>query len=166
MNLPPYIVDSLQSPTDYSPEFTTKIDNINHEICMEFGILATHDATMDYRASQSLAFNVSGRDPYRLVPDGEIEVRIYVSSRGELFCFYCFDRKGILYREGMWKHPVPLKSFPVGLADWFDKIRNVMNRIGYDEVGEIFFNEPAPGCSTELDGLPATVFQVLFSEIE
>jgi hypothetical protein len=110
------------------------------------------------RLARSPAKRRAGRPPF-------IEISIYVSSRAKLFCLYCFDGKGRFYKDGPWKHPVPEEAFPPDIRNTLHDCRHILVNLGYDEVKRELFSIPAAGCVTELDDLPATIFQVLFTEI-
>jgi hypothetical protein len=121
---------------------------------------------MNYRYGQSLSFICSPPSKHRkgsgLSP---IEVRIYVSSRAKLFAVYCLDLKLGYMQPGKRNHPMPLDLMPEDAACHIETCRRVMLTHGYTEVSALIFDEPAPGCFTEMDGLPANTFQALFAEV-
>jgi len=61
--------------------------------------------------------------------------------------------------------PVPEDLLPREIARQVAGCRSRLLSEGYTEVPRELFDVPAPGCNTELDDLPATVFQCLFTEI-
>jgi hypothetical protein len=182
MTIPPHITGALYNPVNYSPQFTEEVARIRAAISGGIRAEVQHNADMNYRASQSLSFTLSSKAPYSPVGEGtrdrlarasakkraggspSVEIRIYVSSRARLFCLYCFDKRGQFYKDGIWEHPVPEEVFPPDIRNTLRDCRHILLNLGYDEVKRELFNVPAAGCLTELDDLPATIFQVLFTE--
>jgi hypothetical protein len=165
MTIPLHLRPALRSLADYSPAFSDEIRKIAELISKIVGVDVHRDADMNYRASQRISLEFSSASPYGIKKDGEICATIYISSRARLFCFYCFDAKGIFYKDGPWKHPAPVDLFPLQIGEVIRRCRGLLIDRGYEEVERQLFDELAPDCFTELDHLPATVFQVLFAEV-
>jgi hypothetical protein len=85
-----------------------------------------------------------------------VEIRFYVSSKGPLFAIYLLDVGRTLTQENL---------LPEEIARQLETARRIFGEQGYTEVPSSLFDTPAPGCTTELDDLPATLFQCLFAEI-
>jgi hypothetical protein len=165
MTLPESILIAIHQAPDYSVAFTLQVAEIAKEI---EGVLTTpveHDSDMNYRHGQSISFISSHPHSHQKIPKpSPIEVRIYISSRSKLYALYCFDLKLKYMQPSGLNHPMPLELMPESSADQIEHCRRVMLSRGYTEVSALQFKEPAPGCLTEIDGLPANTFQALFAE--
>jgi hypothetical protein len=62
------------------------------------------------------------------------------------------------WRQSEDQAPSPIR----GLVDGC--VTNVLSERGLERVPQALFENPAEGHLTEMDGAPATIFQVLFSE--
>jgi len=63
------------------------------------------------------------------------------------------------------QHPLAQEKLPAEVRAVTEKAKLILNRRGWREVEMIYFFEPAEGCMTELDDLPANVFECLFAEV-
>lgn len=160
MTLPEIILSALPRSPDYSNEFTAVVKALAQRLEAELGVPFSHDSNMNYRAGQYVAFKASLRPA-----KGSVEVRIYVSSKAPLFALYVMDKGGTLMEPAQASHPVPENRLPAEITGQLEVSRNKLRQEGYTEVPRALFDVPAPGCTTELDDLPATVFQCLFAEI-
>ncbi len=166
MNLPEPILKALRQAPDYSVRFTSRVAALAEEIGVAIGTTVSHDTDMNYRHGQSLAFIVTDRSVPR--PAGRrplVEVRLYISSRGALFAVYCFDLKSVYMPPGGLNHPLPWELLPPFAKFDIDICRGIMEQRGYAEISPSLFKEPAPGCTTTMDDLPANVFEALFAEV-
>jgi hypothetical protein len=164
MTVPDYIRAACQAATDYSPEFSARVSDLARELSRTLETTVTVDADMNYRAGQSLSFKLTVQ-PSRAGGKESIEVRVYISSKAPLFGVYILDVKGRFTREGEIGHPVPEDRLPASAREVIERCRRVLTQHGYREVPRDLFDEPVPGCLTEMDGLPASVFQALFAEV-
>jgi hypothetical protein len=164
MTIPDVVRSACEGPIDYSEQFTARVREIAKTLSGTLGLKVSHDADMNYRAGQSLSM-VLQVDPPTGRGKAAIEVRIYISSRAKVFAFYCFDinRKFVGPKER--NHPVSPARLPEGPRQVIEKCRKLLREMGYQEVPQEIFDEKAPGCVTELDGLPTTVFSALFAEV-
>jgi hypothetical protein len=160
MTLPEMITAALPRTPDYSGEFTARVKALAERLGADIDVPLSHDSNMNYRAGQYVAFKVR-------LPQvrGSVEVRIYISSKGPLFAFYVMDTGGTLMEAAKASHPVPEDRLPAEIIAQLDVCRKRLSQEGYTEVAPSLFDVPAPDCATELDDLPATVFQALFAEI-
>lgn len=162
VTLPDAIQCALRRPADYSPAFSRRMGELARALEVALSTFVAHDADMNYRAGQSLSF--ISTDSVES-PRHPIEVRIYVSSRADVFAFYCFDVKHAFMPPGTLNHPMPLDLAPTYAQRQLDICRAFMIRQGHAEVSAAHFNIPAPDCVTQIDGLPASVFEALFAEV-
>jgi len=165
MKLPNYIVKAAKCDVNYSSVFTQQVSELAQRLGKELGFSIKVDSTMNYRAGQNLSFRYSDKEPYLPADEGAVEIRIYISSKADLFAFYCLDHKRRFIKNNDPSHPVPANNFPIPILKNIEKATNFLIECGYTEVKSDIFNEIIPGTSTELDDLPSTVFQSLFAEI-
>jgi hypothetical protein len=166
MTLPEIITAALLRSPDYSGEFTARVKALAKRLEADLELPLSHDSNMNYRAGQYVSFkaNLPQVSPKRHAK-GSVEVRIYISSKGPLFAFYVMDAGGTLMEPEKASHPVPENLLPADITGQLEVCRKRLSQEGYTEVARSLFDVPAPGCTTELDDLPATVFQSLFAEI-
>ena len=150
---------ALPRPPDYSAEFTARVQALARLLEPALSMPLKHDTNMNYRAGQHLSCRL------KLRGKGAVEIRFYISSKGPLFAIYMLDRGGTLTQLGQLGHPIAENLLPDEIAAPLDGARKILSDQGYTEVPSRLFDTPAPGCTTELDDLPATVFQCLFAEI-
>jgi hypothetical protein len=65
----------------------------------------------------------------------------------------------------MANHPIDPARLPEVVKTSINAGRSVLAAQGLQEVAHAYFFLPAPACTTQLDGLPATVFESLFADI-
>jgi hypothetical protein len=168
MTLPSTITSVLLRSPDYSAEFTARVKELAKLLETDLGVKISHDANMNYRAGQYLSYEAKydrRRTLHKGKGKGIIEVRIYISSKAPLFAIYCIDRSLTFVNPTEPHHPVPEEGFPAEIAEQLEVFRARLIQISYKEVERNLFDLNAPGCNTELDDMPATVFQSLFAEI-
>jgi hypothetical protein len=163
--IPEHIKKALRMPLNYSHEFSDRVIAIGKILSKYLGTSLLYDGDMNYRAGQSLSFSLLSHPPYKFSERGDIAVGIYFSSRSELFCFFCVDEMKKFVGHDERKFFVSPEKFPDPIQKIIDQCRNILNDIGFIEVENKFLTLNAPDCFTELDELPATIFQVLFAEI-
>lgn len=167
MTLSNQILEALNHAPDYSEQFTARIAALASEISATVSLPVTHDTDMNYRHGQSLSFTSAEYIDRRHSKQhqSEIEVRIYVSSRGNLFAFYCFDVRHAFIPAGTLNHPMPMNLIPSYTRTKVESCRRLLEQCGYIEIPSSLFKEPAPGCTTNMDDLPANLFEALFAEV-
>lgn len=164
--IPLEIQRALESPVDYSQAFTFRVESISRALCSALGKAIKHDADMSYRAGQYLSFLVSDKQQADTSRSPSVEVRVYVSSKGKFFAIYCFDlASSFMPAETTINHPISPQYFPAFLERTVTTCRIVASEFEYTEVEYSLFRQLAPGCLTEMDGQPATIFEALFAEV-
>jgi hypothetical protein len=162
--LPFYVVNAINNPVDYSTGFTEKIACLKILLSNKIPFPLTHDAAMDYCSAQFISFSCNGNNSRKKL-NYSFEIRYYISSKAKIFAIYVFDRKmSIVTREESY-HPVAVKRLPACIQEIIKSGAIVLVNNGYQEVEFDLFKVPAPGCVTQMDGLPVNVFQALFAEI-
>lgn len=162
--LPPFILDAIAQPIGCVRDYAGLVAGQGAALSNASGEAFVLDDDMNYNAAQSLTCKLSGQDAL-LKKRFEFDVRFYISSKAPLFAVYCFDRKWGMVDRGDVNHPIDPARLPEAVRASIDKGRAVLAAQGLQEVAHAYFLLPAPGCTTQLDGLPATVFEALFAEI-
>jgi hypothetical protein len=166
---------ALSTEPDYSAEFTNEVTALQLAIADELSAPVEHDADMNYSSAQKLVVwldrgcrPVAARDPksaYRLID--------FVSSRGRFFAFLTlglststvgWKEKGLEEPRRSWS-VVARNSLPDEIKSVQSRIASIMDANRYSLLDESVLSQEAAGQLTQLDGQPATVFDVLFSEI-
>lgn len=162
--LPPFIMDAIAQPIGCVHEHALLVAGLGAALSNGLGIAFVLDDDMNYNPAQSLTCKLSGRDAV-LKKRFEFDVRFYISSKAPLFAVYCFDRKWGMVDRGDANHPIDPARLPEAARASIDKGRAVLAAQGLQEVTHPYFFLPSPGCTTQLDGLPANVLESLFAEI-
>ena len=166
--LPLYILDALHNPADHSIngiiDFSNRISCLKELLSSKMKVSFLHDKDMNYSSAQSLSFHYGTKDT-KEKPTYLFEIRYYISSKADLFAVYVFDERMTVMKGEKLNHPVDTKRLPIRVQEMIGKGSAILEANGYKEVDFDFFMMPAPGCETELDGLPANVFEALFTEI-
>jgi hypothetical protein len=162
--LPDYILNALHGKVDYSSEFRKKVSNLKNLLSKNIKIPLHHDDHMDYCPAQFISFHCKPEDA------GEkgsylFEIRYYISSKSNLFAVYVFDEHITVTQNEKIHHPVSVKRLPIGVQKLIHQGSCIFRKNGYKEIEFCFFTTLAPDCETQLDGLPANVFEALFAEI-
>jgi hypothetical protein len=162
--LPPFILDAIAQPIGRVHDHARLVAGLGAALSNGLGVAFVLDDDMNYNPAQSLTCKLSGRGAV-LKKRFEFDVRFYISSKAPLFAVYCFDRKWGMVDRGDVNHPIDPARLPEAARASIDKGRAVLAAQGLQEVAHAYFFLPAPGCTTQLDGLPATVLESLFTEI-
>jgi hypothetical protein len=149
-NVPQPLRDRLNAAVDYSPEFTRRVSELGTLLRRNCNAEVTHRSNMDYSAGQVLWLTTN------LVADHQL--RVYISSRGPLFAIRQFEQIARAWHE----ISQPTRIDDGGLADC---TRRILQEAGLAEVSKAEWSLPVDDRRTDLDGAPATVFDVLFSEL-
>ncbi|MEO6720589.1 MAG: hypothetical protein ABIN67_09480 [Ferruginibacter sp.] len=166
MNVEQLIKNGLKKGSDavdYSPAFTAYAKTIANTLSNSLDVKTYHSDDMNYSHAQiiflflDLKFNLISFET-----DAQYQVKIWVSSIENLYIITFFEK--LQSQPITWKRVL----FPQNII-----LDNLINRI--DEVMLTFSlskfpsekeNLSAEGYYTELDNLPATLFQFFFSELE
>ena len=165
MNIPEAIERALREPANYAPHFTARVAELGQSLQSALRTAVAHDSDMNYRVGQYLSFITPGEKTPRSKKSAPVEVRIYLSSKAKLFAFYCFDSKAAFLPAGGLNHPLPPDLLPDYARHDIAAARALLIDQGLTEVDHSFFSMPAPGCRTEMDDLPANIFEALFAEV-
>ena len=112
MNIPEAIERALREPVNYAPGFTARIAELRQLLQSALQTEVVHDSDMNYRAAQNLLFVSGGPSTSSGRKPAPVEVRVYISSKANLFAVYCFDLKAAFVPAGGLNHPLPPDRLP------------------------------------------------------
>ncbi|WP_244441538.1 MULTISPECIES: hypothetical protein [Rhizobium] len=162
--LPEFISQALAKPVNYADDYVRSVLALKGRLEAALKASLVLDDDMNYNAAQSLTCKLAGNDE-ALAKVYEFDVRFYISSKSPLFAVYCFDRKWRVTDMGRANHPIAQERLPKSVLASTDIAKNLLSGCGFKEVEHRYFFLLATGCVTQMDGLPATVFECLFAEI-
>jgi hypothetical protein len=159
------VLAALKRSADYSPVFTERVASIANSIANELGCACYHDRDMNYASAQKISLSLDEQGKFcETSGSAKYQVDVLISSKDKFFTVVFLQR---LYdgdlEENVWRSS---RSAPnsrikdVGLL----LVELVQKRGYYLLEGEIL-DERVLGLNTEMDGVPATVFEGLFSEL-
>lgn len=154
---------AIKNEPDYSICFFKKIEMLARDIQELTGLEVTLGQSMDYCPAQYIAVRLKNHINPSLKTG--FEVRFYVSSKASLFFVYIIDEAGRIKNHHGNSHPLPLGVLSEAAQDVIVKIRNFLVENSYQEVAYEFYDKRAVGYMTQMDGLPASIFEALFAEI-
>lgn len=162
-SLPGFILDALSNPIGHVRDYSNHVVALQRALEARMDTAFRLDTEMNYNPAQSLTSTLRGRDALR--KRYEFDLRFYLSSKAPLFAVFCFDRRSGMTDRGGVNYPIARERLPDAVGAWIDRAKAVLAAHGLAEVEHRYFHVPAPGRSTQLDGLPATVVESLFVEI-
>lgn len=162
----PTIQALLDSPPDYSAAFTAEIRRLGAMAEGRVGRGAAYDFDMNYNSSNKIEF-LSGSG----VSLGDHLKSVFiVSSRGKVFMVRTlFLDEGSLVEPGpygrlRWRAAMP-SELDAGTRDLQRIVEELLISEGYANLDGDVLDEMADGHLTGLDGVPATVGEVLYGEL-
>lgn len=167
------IQNALEAPPNYSEEFAVWVEEVAAAIAARLGVNVEHNSDMNYSVAHQIVIKYDD-DGHPAQPDKGYRYRLIVllSSRGKFYTIVVYRRTdvGCDYREyGLPSAGTYHLRFDYreqeGIQSSLESIRGVLQNVDVHEVDPDYLNEYVPGKVTEMDGVPATLFQVLFSEL-
>lgn len=158
------IEKALQAPIDYSDSFSNKVLNIKAELERVLNTELQYAGEMNYSAGQRLTFYLNDKCEFEK-PTGNISiaVKIYISSKGPFYAI----RYQRLVGKNEWENEMNLTKCSEKLQELINtNVASALKSESLIELSGRLLNEVVVGKFTELDNCPATLFQVLFSELE
>jgi hypothetical protein len=150
---------ALDALPDRSPGFTAEVQRLGAALQAALGVSLKHDSDMNYANGQKLAVGVLEDGTAVEMQRSHFEVDIYISSKGRFYAMLFLQR----VRGNEWKTLDP--EVALGAPALLRTIRGTLAHAGYKELAGAQLWDTVPGHLTEMDGVPATLFAVLFSEI-
>jgi hypothetical protein len=167
VDLPEFVREALHAPAHLGADFTKSVAALAESLRAKLPVPLLHKRGSDYSVGDALSFELRASKPGASARSkGRLfEIMIFISSKAPLFAWQCFDRQQF-FDESVFPHRwVPTAQLPSEIRDVLDGLQPFIEADGFREVPFECLQKPAPGCETELDGLPANVFQALFSEL-
>jgi hypothetical protein len=166
---------ALTTAPDFTQAFSHEVQSLRDLVAEALSAKIEHDDDMNYSSAQKLVVWLNG-DYQPVAPhDSQAACRliVFVSSRGRFFSFVTLTLSA---STTGWKKKgleEPRRNWTVLAADTVpDEIKNLQKKITFHLESNRFsllessvLSQAAKGHQTKLDGRPATVFDVLFSEI-
>lgn len=157
-----YILNELigiaSQPIDYSQKFFNSVEAICRLLYLFTGSEPFIDNNMDYSASQNIIIYLCKNRIYTNEKEADFAINILVSSRAKLYTFLLQNKE-----KGVWK---PMKKGAMDdMKELKLKLKEIVEGLGYREVDEKYWDVNISGYFRQLDGVPANLFEVIFSEI-
>ncbi len=162
-----FLMQVCQRETDYSDGFTKKVSVLGDLIGSALNASIYHDTDMNYSASQKLQVYVGNDKKYLKLENSNAQdlwkisafiINIYVSSKANLY--YIDIHKKINTREAVFPKVIP--SF---VKTKVSEVKKFMEENGFLPIPEDFLEKTVDGYVTDLERKPATIFEIIFSEI-
>lgn len=169
------LTTALQSSADTSSGFSEKVRRILDQISEAIGVDVGLDADMNYRAGQRIAVRCNERaEPVGSQDSsGVIDLSVFVSSRDSYYTYvlrrlekpsFDFAKLGLPQPKEVWNTVASQdEAWPKAVMTAIDSI---MKRNSYVCLEGPVLSQIVEGKYTDMDGKPASVFEVLFSEID
>ena len=154
--------DALAARADVSDQFTSKVADLCRKLEADSGLKLAHVKEMNYRSSQRLQLCLDASGSPSPPPVAKWLVEFFLSSKAPLFAYRIFERTS--EAEESWQPKSP-KSDPAEALPLLTRVAEALERHDWAFVSASEWGTIAPGCSTEMDGVPATVFEALFAEL-
>jgi hypothetical protein len=166
---------ALSTEPDYSVTFTDEVMALHRGVADALPAPVEHDDDMNYSSAQKLVVWLD-RECHILRPrDSKAAYRLlyFVSSRGRFFTFITlgltistagWDKNGVEKPRRYWSL-VAKENLPDEIKSVQTRIASILKLHRYALLEDPVLSQKAKGHLTKLDGRPATVFEVLFSEV-
>jgi len=156
----------IDGPVDYSPEFSAVARAVAKRISDHTGLVWRHDEDMNYSAGQRLntTFSPEGSPIAREDETGTFMVIIYLSSRAKVWSVLVRQLQIDKKYGSIW-NTAPLGAERPWLLKAIRAVSEVLHSLGWIRIADSELDAVVEGHVTELDGKPATLFEVLFSEL-
>lgn len=156
------LVQALSKPTDYSSNFGQVVEQLSIKVSQTFGMNFFHNGHMDYSSAQTIELWLGeAHEPVGARTVACYGIRIFVSSKGS----FCAIRSVIKISPRHWI-PLPDNERDENIKACIQKVEQTLAEEGYASLPRSVLSQQVEGHLTRLDKLPATVFQVLFSELD
>ena len=163
------ILTSLNGPADYSLQFDQRVSALSNFLTARLGLSFIQNRDMNYSSSQTLEVPLDGDgNPISTNASPSYRFVLFLSSKGPFLAIivYC-KRNGTL----MSASPVPFwercnsMEWSEKVSDLYRKVVSLLEEEGIIEIRDLQWDIKVEGHFTEMDNHPATLFEILFSEI-
>jgi hypothetical protein len=167
---------ALKADPDYSEAFADRVAALARAVADELAVPVEHDADMNYSAAQKLVvwLNGAGVPVEPRSPDAIYRLNTYFSSKGRYFTFVTLalsasgenGRDRGLELAGPYWVRLDDHALPAGIVSLRRRLASFLRSKGNTFLEEPILSQEAAGHFTQMDEKPATVFEVLFSELD
>ncbi len=158
--LDPEILAATQRTEGFGA-YSARILSIHAHVSEAVGVPVYYKQGSNYESSDRLVifFDGRGRTTANDYHRAASLVQVLVSYKGPFFTHLFLRKDG----SNVWRYASTGRSkrIPVLIARAAAELR----RLGLRAIPEDVLRQPAPGQVTELEGIPATVYESLFSEL-
>ena len=152
---------AIQSPTDYSAGFVERVAELRESVTSRIGVPLVHDPDMNYSAAQKLTLWLDETGEVASGHDvAAYQLDFLISSKVDVYTVVGLTKDDL----GRWSR-ISVSQDKSILADYTRRIGRCFEELGYTSLQESELGSVVDGHVTELNGSPATLFQVLFSEM-
>ncbi len=154
---------ALSAFADYSSSFVEVVEELRASLSEALGVTFHRINDMNYSSSQTIRLMLN--EKYMPVSDRHAAtfwINTFVSSKGKFYFISCRARDTQPSRT--WRI-VPDAAINQEASSYVRRIKEKLEDKGYVSLPNQALSEIASNHRTQLDNLPATVFQVLFSEL-
>jgi len=166
------LMKAIKKSPDYSTTFDDAVERIRTELSNRLNLPFMHDKDMNYSVSQRLIgyFNNLG---YSLgvnnAQNADFALVVFISSKENIFTMLVMQKQvEILEGQSKVQHlwsKLASDKIPPLIQKHVANVSKILQELGYKLViGEIL-EHLVPGYTTKMDNKPATLFEILFSEI-
>jgi hypothetical protein len=169
------VKNALSSQPDYSAAFTRRVGALAKRIETELAAPVEHDSDMNYGSGQKIVVWLN-KDCRVVAPrslDAAYRLEDHISTRGPFFTFVTlrfvpsnrgWKDRGSAKPEAWWV-AVAENDIPDAMNPTRERVASIMLAEGYTHLDAAPLSETVEREMTQLDGKPATVFEVLFGEL-
>ncbi len=173
-NLEETILRACKNEVDYSSRFEDKIISIQKSAEEYFKTVIDINNDMNYSASNRLIFYMDRNS--KLLEDttnftkenrwlnADHIVEVLISSLGDFYWSRVTGKKKIL-RFTLKKNATRTDGFSTSVLQNKTRIDEFIERLGFQTIPDPLLWKTVPEIKTDLEGKPATVFDIIFSEI-
>lgn len=167
---------AIQAPPDYSETFSNFVGEICQQLSSVFETTLLHDSDMNYSSAQHISLWLDeSYMPVNAKSDKVLyKLIVFISSKGPFFtflCKYCKDvskkelKKEKLPHSGQYWLSFNQNEIPPQFFPYMKHIEVELTSFNYTLLSGAILREIVEGHQTDMDGRPATLFDVLFSEL-
>jgi len=153
---------ALSKPADYSGNFDRIVEELRLNLSHALGQSCSRDGDMNYSSSQEIELRLDkAHEPVSTLKEALFRIIIFISSKGKFFTVRCRTRDSL----NRWVL-IPDSERDRNVQAYVQRAGQFMEANGYVSLPQSVLSRQADDHLTRLDKLPASVFDVLFSEID
>lgn len=171
------ILQAIHTPADYSESFDNFVGEICQNLSSVFRVTLKQDTDMNYSSAQKIILWLDKEYTPVNIGDEKVQYKliVFVSSKGQFFTFLCEYCKNVTSKEfkklkllhpGRYWFKFKSDEIPPYIQSYMERIEVEMTLLNYTLLSGSILSEKVEGVVTDLDGILATLFEALFSELE